>query len=312
MGMGTGGHSGSSGTSEVGPPATGGTMSKTIDAPSSDVPMAQDGQGGAGEFDAAIVDAPGFGDVPGSGDDSSGDAPSGDGPSGDGPSGDAPSGDGPSGDGPVGSLGETAADATASSSECGAAASTLSQTFSFAKGLGTLSPNPPTLAGAHLAFVTAGPAANPTLCTATTGCAALSMAFVSGTPAWDDILTVSEDLSPSANLTGSTITFDIAVDNPGPTPVPIQLQAFAAGDPSTGYSWSAPITLGNSELTSYMPTTGFKDLSLALADYSGTTVYCASATASIGLQLQNVAAVTSSNAGTVTVYISKITVTPPP
>jgi len=55
MGMGTGGHSGSSGTSEVGPPATGGTMSKTIDAPSSDVPMAQDGQGGAGEFDAAVM-----------------------------------------------------------------------------------------------------------------------------------------------------------------------------------------------------------------------------------------------------------------
>jgi hypothetical protein len=70
--------------------------------------------------------------------------------------------------------------------------------------------------------------------------------------------------------------------------------------------------VGGATLQSYAATAGFKDLVLSVVNNTSTTGnFCAAVTGAIGIQLQNTAAITSSNAGTVTVYISKMTITPP-
>jgi len=168
------------------------------------------------------------------------------------------------------------------------------------------------MSGAHLAFVTVGPAANPGLCSPTSGCAALSVPYAAGTSASDGWVTAYELFSPRANLVGSTVTISCAVDNPGGQ-VPIQIQAFAIGDSSTNYSRAVPATVAGPDLTAYSPASGFNTLSVVVADHTGSPgVFCASETAFIGLEVQNTSAITSANAGTVTVYISSIVVTPPP
>ena len=81
---------------------------------------------------------------------------------------------------------------------------------------------------------------------------------------------------------------------------------------SASYAWTLPATIGGASLQSYAVATGFKDLTLSVVDSKSTTGnYCAAITGAIGIQLQNTAAITASNAGTVTVYIAKITITPP-
>jgi hypothetical protein len=195
-----------------------------------------------------------------------------------------------------------------SAAACGTTKSTFSETvaFTFLDG-GTsplaLSPSPAPI-GAQLGYTTTGPSSNPALCNA--GCATLSMAFTSGMASYKGLSAI-QSFVPVINLVGATITFAIAIDNPG---VPIQLQVYATGDASTSLAWATPMTISGSTLTSYAAANGFKDLSLA--PINGTTnKYCASASATIGLQVQNTTAITSSNAGTVTIYISKIVVRPP-
>jgi hypothetical protein len=189
---------------------------------------------------------------------------------------------------------------------CGTAKSDFSETVTFLDG-GTsplaLSPAVPPV-GAQLGYTTAGPASNPTLCTA--GCATLSMAFTAGMAKYL-FLSAIQGFASVVNLVGATVTFTIAIDNPG---VPIQVQAYATGDASTTWAWTTPTTINGTALTSYAAATGFKDLSVAPIDGT-TTKYCASATALIGIELQNTVAITSANAGTVTIYISKITIKPP-
>ena len=92
----------------------------------------------------------------------------------------------------------------------------------------------------------------------------------------------------------------------------IQVQVYPEGDANSGWTWTTPATLSGSGLTPYAAANGFKDFSVTATDSgSGSSKYCASSTAQIGIQLQNRAAITSSNGGTVTIYISKITITPP-
>jgi hypothetical protein len=199
----------------------------------------------------------------------------------------------------------------ASAVVCGTVKSILAQTITFGAldsgtaMLGTSPATPP--AGAQLAYTTVGPTANPTLCTA--GCATLSMAYASGMASWRSVSAI-KIYSPTTNLVGSTVAFTIAIDNP--VGLSIQVQAYAEGDASSGWTWSTPATLGGTGLTPYAAAGGFKDFSVTVADTgSGSSKYCASSTAQIGIQLQNKVAITSANAGTVTIYIGKITVTPP-
>jgi hypothetical protein len=195
---------------------------------------------------------------------------------------------------------------------CGAIASTISQTFSFAAGLGSLTLASSSASGSKVTYATAGPASNPTLCSATTGCAALSLPFTAGAVAYSAFALAVENFVPDINLVGSTVTFSLAIDNPSTTEVPIQIQAYAQGDATASYAWTTPATVGGASLTSYAAASGFKDLVLPVTNnVTSTGNYCAAVTAALGLQLQNSSAITSGNAGTVTVYISKITVTPP-
>ena len=193
---------------------------------------------------------------------------------------------------------------------CGTAKSAFSEavTFTFLDGgvsplaLGpTTSPVP---AGAQLGYTTAGPASDPTLCNA--GCATLSMPFTSGMASYKGPQAF-QSFVPVINLVGATITFAIAIDNPG---VPIQVQVYASGDAGAGLPWAAPTTITGAALNAYAAATGFKDLSLAPID-GKTDKYCASSSGFIGLQVQNTTAITRSNAGTVTIYIGKIEVKPP-
>ena len=195
---------------------------------------------------------------------------------------------------------------------CGQVASTFSQTFSFASGLGTLTLATNSASGSKVSYVTAGPASKTTLCSPTTGCAALSLPFASGAAAYTAFALAVENFAPAVNLVGSTVTFSVAIDNPGTTPVPIQIQAYAQGDATANYAWTVPATVGGASLTAYAAATGFQDLVLPVTN-NVTTVgkYCAAVTGAIGIQVQNTAAIASSNAGTVTVYISKITLSPP-
>ncbi len=195
---------------------------------------------------------------------------------------------------------------------CGQVASTLSRTFSFASGLGTLTLATNSASGSKVSYVTAGPASKTTLCSPTSGCAALSLPFAPGAAAYSAFALAVEDFAPAINLVGSTVTFSVGIDNPGTTPVPIQIQAYAQGDATASYAWTVPTTVGDASLTSYAAATGFQDLVLPVTNNVTTTgKYCAAVTGAIGIQLENLAAITSSNAGTVTIYIAKITITPP-
>jgi hypothetical protein len=139
------------------------------------------------------------------------------------------------------------------------------------------------------------------------------VSFVSGAAAYTPFALAVENFAPAISLVGATVTFSLAVDNPGTTQVPIQIQAYSQGDATSTYAWTKPVTVGGASLVAYAAATGFQDLTLPVTDYVSTTgKYCASVTAAIGIQVMNTAAITSSNAGTVTVYISKITITPPP
>ena len=196
---------------------------------------------------------------------------------------------------------------------CGTTKSVVSQTFNFAAGVGTLVLGPGSVSGSQVKYATSGPAAKPALCSSTSGCAALSVPFTSGAAAYTPFVLAVENFAPAINLVGSMVTFSLAVDNPGTTQVPIQIQAYSYGDATSSYAWTKPVTVGGASLDAYAAATGFKDLTLSVTDYVSTTgKYCSAVTAAIGIQVMNTAAITNSNAGTVTVYISKITITPPP
>ncbi len=101
----------------------------------------------------------------------------------------------------------------------------------------------------------------------------------------------------------------MAVDNPG---VPLQVQSFAIGDASTSSAWSQPAQLLGTDLVPYGGANGLKDFSLEIADHAipGQGTFCASAAAGIGMYLESADAITTSNAGTVTVYIGKVSIGP--
>jgi hypothetical protein len=222
---------------------------------------------------------------------------------------------GKAGTGGAVTTGGTLAAGGSTTAGCGTTKSTVSQTFNFAAGAGTLVLGPGSVSGSQVNYVTAGPKAKPALCSATSGCGALSVPFVSGAAAYKPFGLAVENFAPAISLVGATVTFSLAVDNPGTTQVPIQIQAYAQGDATSSYAWTNPVTVGGASLDAYAAATGFKDLTLSVTDYVSPTAgtkYCASVTAAIGIQVMNTAAITSSNAGTVTVYISKITITPPP
>jgi hypothetical protein len=217
--------------------------------------------------------------------------------------------------GVVGSGGTTASGGVmgtggTSATACGTAKSTFSETVTFAFLDGGTSPlalgptTSPVPAGAQLGYTRVGPASNPTLCNA--GCATLSMPYTPGIAQYTGPQAF-QTFVPVINLVGATITFAIAIDNPG---VPIQVQVYTSGDASTGLPWAAPTTISGGQLNAYAAARGFKDLSLA--PVNGTTnKYCASASGFIGLQFQNTTTINSSNAGTVTIYIGKLDVKPP-
>lgn len=205
-----------------------------------------------------------------------------------------------------------------SAATCGTTKSTFAQTITFGARDGgsaplAISPAVPP-AGAQLTYTTVGPATNPTLCAP--GCAALSMTYAAGSAAYATSVSSIEFLSPMANLVGATVTFTIAIDDPG-TKAPIELQAYATGDANSQWSWSAGTSITGTGLTPYAaentPAGAGKTLSTTLVDHTGRPgTYCASATYIIGLQLQNTGAITATNAGPVTIYITSITITPPP
>ena len=188
---------------------------------------------------------------------------------------------------------------------CGTTKSQYSQTFNFATDLQALSLGIDSTGGS-VKYVTTGPSSNPTLCKVGAGCGVLVMPFTSAA-AYAAYALAVESFAPSINLVGATVTFSLAVDNPAQ--VPIQIQAYAQGDATSAYAWTNPATVAGASLLPYAASIGFKDITLTVADYTSTKgKYCAALTGAIGIQLQN----TASNAGTVTVYISKITITPPP
>jgi hypothetical protein len=210
-----------------------------------------------------------------------------------------------------GNTGSGGATSTGGTGYCGATPSTLSRTYSFAAGLGSLIPNNDSIPGARLSFVTSGPASNPGLCSSTSGCAALSVPYSAGTSAMSGWVTAYVTFSPRANLVGATVTLTVAVENSGDK-VPIQILAFATGDASTNYSQTVPTAVSGSNLTAYAPARGWNTISVVVTDHTGNPgVFCASSTAFIGLEVQNTSAITSANAGTVTAYISSMTVAPP-
>lgn len=281
---------------------------------------ASSGSGGSTNVDAATGSGgvPGTGGAPGTGGHTSSDGSSGSGGSKDSGSpvtgGTATTGGTVATGGAVETGGTAAAGGVVetggtSAGACGTAKSTFSETITFAVPDGGASPltlgptTSPIPAGAQLGYTKAGPASNPTLCNA--GCATLSMPYTSGSASFKGPQAF-QTLIPVINLVGATITFAIAIDNPG---VPIQVQVWASGDASTGLPWAAPTTITGGALNAYAAAKGFKDVSLAPID-GKTNKYCASASGFIGLQMQNTTAITNANAGTVTIYIGNIAVGP--
>jgi hypothetical protein len=216
---------------------------------------------------------------------------------------------GKTGSGGVVTTGGTVGTGGSTVAGCATTKSTFSQTFDFSADLQALTLGPNSTSGSVKRAIV-GPATKPTLCTATAGCAALSVPF-SSAAAYAAFALAVENFTPTINLVGSTVTFSLAIDNPAQ--VPIQLQAYTQGDVTATYAWTNPATVGGASLLPYAASIGFKDLALSVTNFVSTTgKYCAAVTAAIGIQVMNTAAITSANAGTVTVYISKITVTPPP
>jgi hypothetical protein len=210
--------------------------------------------------------------------------------------------------GDIASDGQSSTDST-DALGCAIGPSTLTQTITFDtsdKVTSYLAMIPmPARTGALLGFTTSGPATNPTLCAA--GCAKLSMNFAAGMPAWRAI-SAEHSFSPRANLVGSTVTFTLAIDNSG---TPIEIQGYTGDGLSANSTWTQPAVLTGSSLDRYDARSGLQDLSLKVRDNQGTLgIYCAAATGVLGIQLQSSATITAANAGTVTVYVSKIAIQP--
>lgn len=197
-----------------------------------------------------------------------------------------------------------------SAAACGTTKSVFAQTLTFTSDYAPLALGPSPPSGASLSHTTTGPASNPTLCAA--GCAMLSMAYVKSTGSTAVI--AGEVFSTVTNLLGATVTFNIAVDDPG-TKAPIQVDLWSGGDASAGWTWGHTTSVSGTGLTPYDPANGFTALATtpALADLAASSgTYCAAATFAIGLQLQNTADISTSTAGPVTIYIGSVTITPPP
>ncbi len=193
---------------------------------------------------------------------------------------------------------------TSGGSSCGTTPSTFSQQLAFPASSGALQLLTDGSPAATLKFGTsvASPAANPTLCSG--NCAALSATFAaSGTPGATDARVV-QMFSVNTNLVGATLTASIAVDNPAA--VPVQVQLLTGGDAAVGWAWGNSILLTGATLAPYAVASGFRDVSVLVTDKAK---FCASATYYVALWLDT--ASTPTTAGTVTVYIKNITITPP-
>jgi len=192
---------------------------------------------------------------------------------------------------------------------CGTTQSTFAQTLTFSSDFAPLAMGVSPPSGASLAHTTTGPPSNPTLCAA--GCAVLSMAYFKNMGLTS--VTAGEVFSSNTNLLGASLTFNIALDDPG-TKAPIQVEVWAGGDAISGWTWGTTTRVSGTGLAAYDPANGFTALTTVppLADKttSGGT-YCAAATFAIGVHLQNTADITTSTAGPVTIYIGSVTITPP-
>ncbi len=187
---------------------------------------------------------------------------------------------------------------------CGTTKSAFSETDKF-----NASVSPLSVAGSKLSsnttftFSTTGPSSNAALCT--NGCAVLAVRFTDGLAA-NEASSAIRTFSAPTNLVGATISFSYAIDNPAQ--VPVRVQVYVTGD-APSWRWGAPTTLQGSALATYSAATGFAAETLAPVD--DPNGYCASATKIVGLQIQNTTAITSATAGTVTIYIASLGISPP-
>jgi hypothetical protein len=122
----------------------------------------------------------------------------------------------------------------------------------------------------------------------------------------DQTASVVRAFSVPVNLVGATIAFNYAVDNPAQ--VPVRVQVYVSGD-APGWRWGTPTSVEGAGLAAYSAATGFAAETLSPVDDPGS--FCASATKLAGLQVQNSAAITSTTAGTVTIYIVSLGITAP-
>jgi hypothetical protein len=199
----------------------------------------------------------------------------------------------------------SAGGASSTAVACGTTKSTASSTQTFSTSISPWAVNDSTATAASATFTTTSPASNATLCDG--GCGAFSYAFAAATAAWTGVQFVDSFATPQ-NLLGATITVSLAVDNPNS--VPVQVQLFASGGEVGSWGWSNISTITSSTIAGYAASTGFKDLTLTVADSAtATQSFCGSDAHSFGIQLQSVAA-TPASASTVTVYVQKVIITP--
>jgi hypothetical protein len=181
--------------------------------------------------------------------------------------------------------------------------STFSETDTFNSSVSPLTITGSGLPSNTLTFSTTGPSSNPALCAS--GCAVLTVHF----PASLEVNQGTQAIrifSAPINLVGATISFSYAIDNPAQ--VPVRVQVYVTGD-SPSWTWGAPTTLDGTGLAAYSAATGFATETLDPVD--DPFGYCASDTKVVGLQVQNTTAITSTTAGTVTIYIASLEISPP-
>ena len=182
----------------------------------------------------------------------------------------------------------------------GTTKSTFSETFKFNTSVSPLEvPTTPSSA-TTFTFSTTGPASNTSLCS--NGCAVLSVHFIDNQAAYYTSAAL-QTFSAPVNLMGATVAFSYAIDNPAQ--VPVQVQVFV----TDGWKWGTPTTVGGTGLAAYSPPTGFAAETLSPVD--NPNGFCASATKVVGLQVQNATPITSTTAGTVTIYIASLGITVP-
>lgn len=141
------------------------------------------------------------------------------------------------------------------------------------------------------------------------GCAVLTGTFAAGDATWGNGVIAQKAFASATNLVGAKVVVQVAIDNPGNTP--IQFKIFAqTGTPD--WVW---VERATTDVASLSLASGVHTFEYPIVDVPGTgttKTFCAASVYQYGIQIQTSdTAVAAATAGTVKVYLKSVSLVAP-